>query len=46
MDDNKLKDYLVGCNDKVIPSDESAINVLLICLDSSTMGAFLSYILN
>ncbi len=46
MDDNKLKDYLVGCNDKVIPSDESTINVLLICLDSSTMGSFLSYILN
>lgn len=46
MDDNKLKDYLVGCNDKVIPSDEATINVLLICLDSSTMGSFLSYILN
>ena len=46
MDDNKLKDYLVGCNEKVISSDDSTINVLLICLDSSSMGAFLSYILN
>lgn len=41
MDDNKLKDYLVGCNDKVIPSDESTINVLYILKYFQTIQAFL-----
>lgn len=44
--DNKIKDYLEGAQEKMVESDASTINILLICLDSDEMCSFFDYIVN
>lgn len=46
MDDNKIKDYLISAQTKMIDSDEKTINVLLICLSSNDLTKYFNYIVN